>query len=596
LLSALRNRMTQEISTPNLFPTSPTIRAESEQTDCCGQQLLTQKTEKRSVITLSIGKVHIHETVKQCKICKKTYAPEQPSQLAPQYCNFGFDVIVYVGKAVFQSHRTENEVAEELRQQNVFISEREVSYLAKKFICYLAIAHQEKVPKIRELIENNGGSCLHFDGTNDGGGPHLIVAVDEQEKLVLGSIKASSESTKSVSALLEQVKHDYGNPVALVHDMGKANISAAQSVFPNVADYVCHFHFLRDIGKDLFGYEEAQIRSILQGDGIKGCLKKLATKLREFINGDQLQWRLGKKNQPPTSESFCHMAETDIAYLLIEWILDFTEELSGYGFPFDREKLVFIQRMQKVRNLIHALPPSRGYLQTLQGELDDVLEDPILIKHATEMEKKAEHFDQLRKILRIAEPEGSDGLNDDALNCDMTVMKAEVKKFINSQGIQRKCITDLDYSKMVKQIKKYWDKLFTKPITVTTKAGQTMTIQPQRTNNLMERFFREANRGSRRRTGGKTLGHVLTTMLADTPLIKNLENKKYEKIILGSCDTLAKRFAEIEAKEVREKLKQAMQREDKLHPAVKRLIRISKLPDYLIGIPTHPQLNQTACS
>ena len=50
----------------------------------------------------------------------------------------------------------------------------------------------------------------------------------------------------------------------------------------------------------------------------------------------------------------------------------------------------------------------------------------MLIKHATEMEKKAEHFDQLRKILRIAEPEGSDGLNDDALNCDMTVMKAEI--------------------------------------------------------------------------------------------------------------------------------------------------------------------------
>ncbi len=91
------------------------------------------------------------------------------------------------------------------------------------------------------------------------------------------------------------------------------------------------------------------------------------------------------------------------------------------------------------------------------------------------------------------------------------------------------------------------------------------------------------------------MGHVLTTMLADTPLIKNLQNKKYEKIILGDCDTLAERFAEIEAKEVRRKLKQAEQREDKLHPAVKRLIKMPKLPDYLIGIPTHPQFNQVAC-
>lgn len=588
--------MTQEISAPNLFPTIPTIRAESEQIDCCGQRLLMQKTEERSVITLSIGKIQIHETVKQCKICKKTYAPEQPSQLAPQYCNFGFDIIVYVGKAVFQSHRTENEVVAILRQQNVLISKREVSYLAKKFICYLAVAHQEKVSEIRELIENNGGSCLHFDGTNDGGGPHLIVAVDEQEKLVLGSMKAPSESTESVSNLLERVKCDYGNPVALVHDMSKANLAAAQNVFPGVADYICHFHFLRDLGKDLFGYEEAQIRGILQGNGIKGHLRTLATKLRGFVNGDQLQWRLGRKTQGPTPESFFHMAEIDIAYLLIEWILDFTEELSGYGFPFDREKLVFIQRMQKVRKLIHAFPPSHGYLQTLQGELDGILENPMLTRLATEMEKKAEHFDQLRKILRIAEPEGSAGLNDDALNCDMTVMKAEVKKFINSQEIQQKCIADLDYRKMVKQIKKYWNKLFTKPITITTKAGKTVTIQPQRTNNLMERFFREANRGSRKRTGGKSLGHVLTTMLADTPLVKNLENKKYEKILLGGCNSLAERFVEIEAKEVREKLKQATQREDKLHPAVKRLIKMPKLPDYLIGIPTRPQFNQAACS
>ena len=511
---------------------------------------------------MSIGKIHIHETVKQCKLCKKTYVSEQPSQLAPQYCNFGFDIIAYAGRAVFQSHRTENKVATKLQQQNVLISAREVSYLAKKFICYLALAHQEKTPEIRALIENNGGLCLHFDGTNDGGSPHLIVAIDEQEKLVLGSIKAPSESTESVSRLLEQVKCDYGDPVALVHDMSKANLSAAQSIFPGVADYVCHFHFLRDIGKDLLGYEEAQIRSILQGSGIKGCLRALATKLRGLVDADQLQWLLGRKTTGLTPDSFCHMAETDIAYLLIEWILDFAEELSGYGFPFDREKLVFIQRMQKVRTLIHALPPSRGYLQTVSGELDAVLENPTLMKLVIEMEKKAEHFDQLRKILRIAEPGGLNGLNDDALNCDMGVMEAEVKKFINSREIQQKCVTDLDYSKMVQQIKKYWDKLFTKPITVTTKTGQTMAIQPQRTNNLMERFFREANRDSRKRTGGKTLGHVLTTMLADTPLIKNLENKKYEKIILGGCDTLAERFAEIEAKQVREKLKQAEQRED----------------------------------
>ena len=523
--------------------------------------------------------------------------PEQLDQWAPQYCNFGFDVMVYAGKGLFQRHQTENEVTKMLRQQNVLISEREVSYLAKKFICYLALAHQEKISEIRKLLEDNGGSCLHFDGTNDGGSPHLIVAIDEVEKLVLGSIKAPSESTESVSSLLEQVKRDYGDPLAIVHDLGKANLSAVQKVFPGVADYVCHFHFLRDIGKDLFGYEDARIRSILQGYGIKGHLKALTKKLRGFVKLDSLRQSLWKKGTSLIPGAVSHLTEIEIAYLLTEWILDFAEELSGYGFPFDRARLVFFRRMRKIRKLIQALPPFHGYLRTLQEELNEVLEDLLLTGFATEMERKSAHFDQLRKAMRIADPDDSNGLNDDAVDGDISAIKTEIEKFIKSEEIQQAALRDTDYRKMLEQIKKYWDKLFTKPITITSKSGQTTTIQPQRTNNLMERFFRELNRSSRKRTGGKTLGRVLIAMLAETPLIKNLENEKYEKIILSGCATLAERFAEIEAKQVREKMKQATEEAEKLQPVVKSLIRMPKLPDYLIGarIPAHSQQNQAAC-
>ena len=172
------------------------------------------------------------------------------------------------------------------------------------------------------------------------------------EKLVLGSIKAPSESTKSVSGLLKQVKRDFGDPLAIVHDLGKANLSAVQNVFPGIADYVCHFHFLRDIGKDLFGYEDARIRSILQGCGIKGRLRALAKKLKGFVNVDPFRQSLQKKETSLPPGVVSHLTEIEIAYFLTEWILDFAEELSGYGFPFDRKRLVFIRRMQKIRKLI----------------------------------------------------------------------------------------------------------------------------------------------------------------------------------------------------------------------------------------------------
>jgi len=56
------------------------------------------------------------------------------------------------------------------------------------------------------------------------------------------------------------------------------------------------------------------------------------------------------------------------------------------------------------------------------------------------------------------------------------------------------------YANMVAQIDKYWEKLFADPILITTPDG-VRTIQPQRTNNLLERFFRDEKRRGRKKTG-----------------------------------------------------------------------------------------------
>ena len=103
---------------------------------------------------------------------------------------------------------------------------------------------------------------------------------------------------------------------------------------------------------------------------------------------------------------------------------------------------------------------------------------------------------------------------------------------------------------MCQQIDKYWDKLFADPIQIVTKTG-TVTILPQRTNNILEQFFRYLKRRDRKRSGNHSLTKTLTTMLAQTPLVKNLENPQYIKIILNGKATLAERFAEIDIDQVR---------------------------------------------
>ena len=68
-------------------------------------------------------------------------------------------------------------------------------------------------------------------------------------------------------------------PIALVHDMGKGILSAVAAVFPGKPDFICHFHFLRDIGKDLMEDEYKKIRNRLKKHKIRGSLRRMAKSL-----------------------------------------------------------------------------------------------------------------------------------------------------------------------------------------------------------------------------------------------------------------------------------------------------------------------------
>ncbi len=60
----------------------------------------------------------------------------------------------------------------------------------------------------------------------------------------------------------------------------------------------------------------------------------------------------------------------------------------------------------------------------------------------------------------------------------------------------------MTYVKMIEQIDKYWSKFFADPITVNTPDGPVV-ILPQRTNNILERFFQknETSRTEKKRHG-----------------------------------------------------------------------------------------------
>lgn len=588
------------INIRTLFPEKPVITFYPEVSTCCNLPLHIQKTRtKKKATTLNIGTFTAKETILECPECHSIYASRELRNLIAPSCNFGYDVLVHIGKSLFLRYRNEREIQNELKKRNITISRSEITYLAKRFIVYLAIAHKESSAKIKDAINRRGGYILHVDAMCDSDSPHLMSALDEISEIVLGNVKIPTEKAEKIIPFFDMIKGSFGNPLAIVRDMGKGISSAVKEVFKNIPDFICHFHFLRDLGKDLFGKDNDVIRTRLRYHGIAGCMRKEALQLKKRMDKhpDLLHILTASLKSGALQEWALEHTPVITVYTMIQWALDGKNQGNGYGFPFDRPYLTFYKRLKEIYLQCDRLEKMRLRGRAKDNKpfykicslLQDMLSDKTLQRAATEMEQKMFVFDKFRDAMRIADPEENHGLNDDGGDDDIKTIQQRVKKFREWLVENDRFKENKDYRKMVEQIDKYWKKLFADPIIVNTPQGKVI-IQPQRTNNILERFFRNIRYGYRKKSGNNSMCKTLQAMLPETPLVKNLQNPEYLEIILSGKATLEERFAEIDSKIVREEMKKSHEDSQKIPSEIKKIIKMPKLPE-ILGNLFEKQLN-----
>lgn len=511
----------------------------------------------------------------------------------PPACSYGYDVIVYVGEAMFLRHMQGAEIQQALQIHNIQISISEVEYLSKKFVIYLSAIHEKYNLEIIEAMDSNGGYILHLDalgGTN--GGERLISGVDGISDFVLGNAKIKSEHSDYIKPFLETIKTRFGEPLAVVQDMGRGIMKAVKEVFPAVKILICHFHFLRDIGKDLLEDNYDIIRKRLRHFGFLTTLRNLSKELKFMF-----------ENSPNAIDEFyqlCSNNETDslntavppalYLYTLIEWILDWKSKSNGYGFPFDRPCLDLALRVNEAVKLLDSsslADTDNSDVCKIQSKLymilNNITQDIALSESIDEINSEILIFDKLRKAMRIAPENGTDGLNDDGSKADIKTIEKEVNAFIAEQEKNPASINNKKRVAFIKQLNKYREQLFSDPIVVKTAEG-IKTIQPQRTNNLMERMFRDFTRDNKRKTGVNTIGNTIRAMVADTPLIRNLKNEHYRKIIIGENEHLAEVFANVDASTIRQKMNEHTICNEKIPKKIKALLKEDKLLGILTNI------------
>ena len=379
--------------------------------------------------------------------------------------------------------------------------------------------------------------------------------------------------------------------------MGAGILAAIAEVFPGVPDFICHFHFLRDIGKDLLLQDYQGLTQGLRGHNVRPLLRQKAKYFEKKVTESSqtlTELKISVESGQLKAASLVPIPAI-IAYTLIHWAFEAPRQSRGLGFPFDRPHVEFFRRLKHVHALLTQIrhiqlrnqaEDNRPLFQLWQL-LEGIVQDKALNETVARLESKAVVFDKLRQALRIALPESKNGLNDNGEDTDIPTIEKNVREFRN--WLQCDECRQKTYTKMIEQIDKYWDKLFADPIVVHTPDGICIIV-PQRTNNILESFFRGEKRQGRKKTGTASLTKTLKTILADTPLVRNLKHEQYCQIILNGCATLAERFSQIDAKLVQEQLKQANNNHERIPQEVKKMIGNSDLPERISAL-LMPQCN-----
>ena len=433
-------------------------------------------------------------------------------------------------------------------------------------------------------MDDNGGYILHLDALGGTGGKRVMSGIDGISNIVLGNEKIDSEHADSIIPFLEKIKEQFGEPLRVVQDMGKAIMKAVKHVFPNIIILICHFHFLRDLGKDLL---------MEDNDILRGQLRKfnIRVKIKNLLKDIKLIYETNDDDNQIDSEEFQKILLK--LYSLLAWLSDWKSESNGYGFPFDRPYYDLHNRIKRAFKIIKTIqiPTTKNsennfcelikIKDTFTNILTDIIDDKISKKAFLEMKKDIVIFDTLRETMRIASLTGNEGLNEEE-DVDIKTIESEVEIFIESQKSNHKFIESDKGIKFFNQIKKYKEQLFADPITIKTDKEEKI-IQPQRTNNIMEQSFREFTRHIKRKTGDNSVGRTIQGMIPNTPLVKNLDNEEYINIMLNGKKTLAELFPEIDIKVIRNEMLKLKLTTSKLPDEINKILKKNQTIEFLIN-------------
>jgi len=545
-LGSCEKQVVQEISR---LPENATYTFDED--ECYSKVLKTAFRHK--IISLEYTKFQAREKVR--------HFPKATSLsiIVPKGANYAYDIISAVGVGSFIEGRKLSDIKQELEKQipNFTIPYSSLYDQQRKFLFYFGQLHRASAALIRDYLDSFGNVGWLIDGTLEPGTDVFFGVKDCLKNIMLDCFKIPTENEKDIQKCLQSVGSLFGRPNQIIHDLSRTIQAACDKLDWDVVQLICHFHFSKDVGSDLYALPNEKLSKQLKKLKLKLYLKTQRNDqgkwLRKTVNtrNDLMLEKLLNEQEVPQIDNA--ILGRELFFSLNHWMLDCASDGSRQGFPFDPYLLYFHRRIQKVHTAINKIlesPSSQNVLPRCLGYLSEKLEtymsDPEIITASSLYETAFEIFTDIRSSLRLLNADKSKApiyetyeispLEQEEILSNIFALKIKLNEDKQKNGDESaKALYDI----ALKHIVKY------EPYLINESGLNFDNKKIVRSTNKLEQHWGAAKRIKRQITGKKKLNRELNALPKEYMLVQNLNNPDYVEVVLGNIEKLPQKLAEV---------------------------------------------------
>jgi hypothetical protein len=270
-------------------------------------------------------------------------------------------------------------------------------------------------------------------------------------------------------------------------------------------------------------------------------IKPQAAAMRDFV----IRWqKSGARLHVPG-----HLESIAVLRALAQWALLYGTECNGEGFPFALSHVKLFDRCAASLCSLLSLSDNNCFqdsaakhVQHLLRILQDPVGDPEIQKTVQGLKETDAVFEELREILRLEKTDVYKQEKDKKAPDELAViakLKEETSRFydILIERMETGNATDAQanaYSAVIAYFDQYEPYLFGHFAVTYNASGDIVIKLIERSNNIMERSYRDQKHQIRRRTGAKNLGFIFEHLSPASSMMANLENPAYKQTVLNN--------------------------------------------------------------